>query len=67
MVNMRGAIEALSAAGLRNRVKVMLGGAPVTEAWAKSIGADGYGKDAPAAVELARGFIAQMQSSAANA
>jgi 5-methyltetrahydrofolate--homocysteine methyltransferase len=54
MVNMKGAIEALSVAGLRDKVKVMVGGAPVTDAWAHSIGADGYGKDAPAAVELAR-------------
>jgi 5-methyltetrahydrofolate--homocysteine methyltransferase len=54
MVNMKGVIEALAAAGLRDKVKVMVGGAPVTDAWAHSIGADGYGKDAPAAVELAR-------------
>ncbi len=59
MVNMKGAIEALIAAGLRQQVKVMVGGAPVTESWAQSIGADGYGKDAPAAVELARRFIAE--------
>ena len=54
MMNMKSAIEAVAAAGLRDRVKVMVGGAPVTETWARSIGADGYGKDAPAAVELAR-------------
>lgn len=54
MVNMKAAIEALAAAGLRDKVKVLLGGAPVTQAWAQSIGADGYGKDAMAAVELAR-------------
>jgi 5-methyltetrahydrofolate--homocysteine methyltransferase len=54
MVNMKGVVEALSAAGLRDRVKIMVGGAPVTDAWAHSIGADGYGKDAPAAVEMAR-------------
>lgn len=54
MMNMKGAIEALTAAGLRGNIKILVGGAPVTEAWAKSIGADGYGKDAPAAVELAR-------------
>jgi 5-methyltetrahydrofolate--homocysteine methyltransferase len=54
MVNMKVVIEALLAAGVRNQVKVMVGGAPVTETWAHSIGADGYGKDAPAAVELAR-------------
>jgi 5-methyltetrahydrofolate--homocysteine methyltransferase len=54
MVNMKAVVEALSAAGLRDKVKIMVGGAPVTDAWAHSIGADGYGKDAPAAVELAR-------------
>jgi 5-methyltetrahydrofolate--homocysteine methyltransferase len=57
MVNMRAVIEALGAAGLRDKVKVMVGGAPVTDTWAKSIGADGYGKDAPAAVELARQLV----------
>jgi len=54
MMNMKGAIEALTSAGLRDNVRILVGGAPVTDAWAKSIGADGYGKDAPAAVELAR-------------
>jgi corrinoid protein of di/trimethylamine methyltransferase len=58
MVNMKGVIEALSAAGLRTQVKIMVGGAPVTDAWAHSIGADGYGKDAPSAVELARQLVA---------
>jgi len=54
MVNMKAVIEALTAAGLRDKVKVLVGGAPLTDAWAHSIGADGYGKDAPGAVELAR-------------
>jgi 5-methyltetrahydrofolate--homocysteine methyltransferase len=58
MVNMRAVIEALASAGLREQVKVMVGGAPVTESWAQSIGADGYGKDAPAAVDLARSLVA---------
>ncbi len=58
MVNMKAVIEALNAAGLRDKVKVLVGGAPVTEAWAHSIGADGYGKDAPGAVELARRLVA---------
>jgi 5-methyltetrahydrofolate--homocysteine methyltransferase len=58
MVNMKAVIEALAAAGLREQVKVMVGGAPVTESWAQSIGADGYGKDAPAAVDLARSLVA---------
>jgi 5-methyltetrahydrofolate--homocysteine methyltransferase len=58
MVNMKSVIEGLTAAGLRGQVKVLVGGAPVTDAWAHSIGADGYGKDAPAAVELARQLVA---------
>jgi 5-methyltetrahydrofolate--homocysteine methyltransferase len=57
MVNMKGVIEALVAAGLRERVKILVGGAPLTEPWARSIGADGYGKDAPSAVELARKLV----------
>ena len=58
MVNMKAVIEALVAAGLRDQVKILVGGAPVTDSWAHSIGADGYGKDAPAAVELARKLVA---------
>jgi 5-methyltetrahydrofolate--homocysteine methyltransferase len=46
-------IEALRAAGLRDRVRVMVGGAPVTKKWAEEIGADGYAQDAVAAVDLA--------------
>ncbi len=59
MVNMKAAIEALASAGLREKVRVLVGGAPVTQAWAHSIGADGYGKDAVAAVELARQLVAR--------
>lgn len=58
MVNMKAVIEALSNAGLRDQVKVLVGGAPVTEAWARSIGADGYGKDASSAVDAARSLVA---------
>jgi corrinoid protein of di/trimethylamine methyltransferase len=50
-------IEALAEAGLRARVKVMVGGAPVTQSWADKIGADGYAKDAIAAVALARRLV----------
>ena len=46
-------IDALKAAGLRDRVKVMVGGAPVTQEWADKIGADGYAPDAPTAVKIA--------------
>lgn len=45
MVNMRDTIQALEASGLRDKVKVVIGGAPVSEQYANSIGADGYGSD----------------------
>lgn len=56
MPSMRKTIEALESAGLRNQVKVMVGGAPVTPQFAAEIGADGYGENATAAVALARKF-----------
>ncbi len=49
----RVVIEALEAAGLRRGVKVMVGGAPVTEEWAVQIGADGFAPNAPEAVKVA--------------
>ncbi|NLE43824.1 MAG: cobalamin-binding protein [Chloroflexi bacterium] len=58
MVNMKGAIEALEEAGLRDSVKVMIGGAPVTEAFAEEIGADAYAPDAASAVDVARELTA---------
>ncbi len=57
MNTMRRTIEALEKAGLRQKVKIMIGGAPVTEAFAKEIGADGYAPDASRAVALARALI----------
>jgi len=47
-------IEELARAGLRDRVKVMVGGAPVSRNWAAAIGADGYAEDAVGAIDLAR-------------
>jgi len=58
MVNMKGTIEALEEAGLRDSVKVMIGGAPVTAAFAEEIGADAYAPDAASAVDVARSFAA---------
>jgi 5-methyltetrahydrofolate--homocysteine methyltransferase len=58
MPEMARVIEALRERGLRGRVKVMVGGAPVDLAFAERIGADGYGKDASEAVQLARDFVA---------
>jgi 5-methyltetrahydrofolate--homocysteine methyltransferase len=51
---MRATIEALKEAGLRESVKVMVGGAPVTQAFAEEIGADGYGANAGGAVDGAK-------------
>jgi 5-methyltetrahydrofolate--homocysteine methyltransferase len=58
MVNMKATIAALEEAGLRDRVKVMVGGAPVTESFAHQIGADGYAPDASRAVAVARSLCA---------
>ena len=57
MPNMQATIDALKAAGLRDTVKIIVGGAPVTEAYAKQIGADGYSPDASAAARLAKALM----------
>ncbi|MDH7504054.1 MAG: corrinoid protein [Verrucomicrobiota bacterium] len=54
MPAMRATIEALENAGLRRQVKVIIGGAPITQKYADEIGADGYGESAPSAVTLAK-------------
>ncbi len=58
MVNMAEVIKALEAAGLRNKVKIMIGGAPITQNYTDQIGADGYSPDAASAVDKAKTFIA---------
>lgn len=58
MNNMGATIEALKAAGLRDQVKVMIGGAPVTEEFAKSIGADAFAPDASSATRMTRKLVA---------
>lgn len=57
MPAMKDTIDALKAAGLRDKVKVMIGGAPVTQKYADEIGADGYSSDASSAVDLAKALI----------
>jgi corrinoid protein of di/trimethylamine methyltransferase len=57
MTGQKDVIEALKRQGLPPRVKIMIGGAPVTQSWANEIGADGYGKDARAAVALAKSLM----------
>lgn len=54
MPNMKNTIEAIQASGLRDKVKVIIGGAPVTQAYADQIGADGFSSDASRAVSLAQ-------------
>ena len=57
MPNQQKTIEALKEAGLRDSVKVMIGGAPTTRAWADEIGADGYAEDAIEAVTTAKSIL----------
>lgn len=54
MRGQRTVVEALDKAGLRPKIKVMVGGAPVTADWAKQVGADGFSEDAIGAVQVAR-------------
>jgi len=58
MVNMPEVVKALEAAGLRDKVKIMIGGAPITQNYADQIGADAYSPDAASAVDSAKSFIA---------
>jgi 5-methyltetrahydrofolate--homocysteine methyltransferase len=58
MTSMKTTVEAFRAAGLREKVKIIVGGAPVTQQYADAIGADGYGDSAGAAVALARKLVA---------
>jgi 5-methyltetrahydrofolate--homocysteine methyltransferase len=57
MPNMKATVDALKTAGLRDKVKVMIGGAPVTEAYARQIGADGYSPDASSAARMAKALV----------
>jgi 5-methyltetrahydrofolate--homocysteine methyltransferase len=59
MPKMAVTIEALRAAGLRDKAKVLVGGAPVTEEYARQAGADGYSQDASGAARLALGFMGE--------
>lgn len=59
MPNMKVVIEALRSSSLRNKVKIIVGGAPVTQAFADSIGADGYAPNAISAVDKAKQLLGQ--------
>ncbi len=57
MLNMKATIEALKSSGLRDSVKVIIGGAPVTQSYADEIGADGYAADAATAVSVVKHLL----------
>jgi 5-methyltetrahydrofolate--homocysteine methyltransferase len=57
VTNMPDTIKAIEAAGVRDQVKIMIGGAPVTQEYADQIGADGFASDASSATRLARKLI----------
>jgi 5-methyltetrahydrofolate--homocysteine methyltransferase len=57
MPSMKTTIDAINEAGLRDRVKVLIGGAPVTQSYADEIGADGYARDAASGVDIAKELI----------
>jgi 5-methyltetrahydrofolate--homocysteine methyltransferase len=59
MPSMKDVVAELGNTGIRGQVRVMIGGAPVTEQYAAEIGADGYGANAAAAVQLARRLVAR--------
>lgn len=59
MIYMKETIEALKNAGLRENVKVIIGGAPVTESYAAQIDADGYAPDAASAVDLTKRLLGE--------
>ena len=61
MPEMERVIQELGAKGLREKLKVMVGGAPVSKSFAEKIGADGYGADAAEAVQLARRLIDEVR------
>jgi 5-methyltetrahydrofolate--homocysteine methyltransferase len=64
MAGQRTVVQALEAAGMRPKVKVIVGGAPASESWATEIGADGYSEDAIGAVALARKLLGAETASA---
>ena len=62
MQRQRGLIDQLKNEGIRDKVSIMIGGAPSNKAWAEEIGADGYAADATEAVRLAKALVTQKQA-----
>jgi 5-methyltetrahydrofolate--homocysteine methyltransferase len=61
MPYMKVVVQALKDEGIRDDLYVMVGGAPVTEAFARSVGADAYARDAAVAVEIAKAYMARRR------
>jgi len=61
MLEQKRVIEALERAGLRDKVRVLVGGAPVTDSWAREVGADGYAPNAPQATEVAKKLLSELK------
>jgi 5-methyltetrahydrofolate--homocysteine methyltransferase len=57
MTNMKAVVDTVKASDIADKVKVMVGGAPVTQAFADEIGADGYAADAASAADLAKSLL----------
>ena len=57
MVNMKSSMDHLSDLGLSDKVKIIIGGAPITHEYAEQIGADGYAADASRAVSLGKSLV----------
>lgn len=66
MIGMRETIQAVTDAGYREQVRIMVGGAPVNQRFANEIGADGYAPDATGAVGLVKGFMKEMRVGAVS-
>lgn len=59
MISMKETIDLFAAEGIRDQVKILVGGAPISQVFANEIGADGYGRDAQAGVDLAKAFVSR--------
>ena len=67
MPYMKVVVDALGEEGLRDEIYVMVGGAPVTENFAREVGADAYGRDAAVSVEIAKSYMARKNAAEAQA
>ena len=62
MPSMKATVDALKEAGLAENIRILVGGAPVTDAYAEQIGADGYAADAASAADRAKELIAELSA-----